>query len=250
MQRLHEEDLAGVLKKRRGWEVLSLPAIDADGKPLHEERESLTQLEEMRKDLGEYGFACQYLQKPFRLENGMVKKHWLSYTRSLPENFEQVVQSWDTAIKTSKSADYSVGITIGMAENKLYVVDVVRGKFEYSDLKKQIIAAAEKHKPQAILIEDKAAGQQVLQDLRSETKLPIIGVNPKQDKITRFAAITPQIEAGRLIILSDNGWFEGFEAELLSFPDSPNDDQVDALTQIFEWIRQKSAHISPSFRKI
>lgn len=278
MQRLHEDDLSGVLLKRGGWDLLSLPVMNEDGILLHEAREGWDEVQAMRSTLGEYGFAAQYMQEPMRIENGMIKRQWLKYYdkekllnigvseyRDIPILGDaRIVQSWDTAIKATANADYTVGLTFGIAENNIYLIDIMREQMEYPDLKRAVIAAAEKWQPEAVLVEDKASGQSLLQDLRRETKIACIGINPKNDKVTRMSSVSPLIEAGRFWLPSEipppirdslgggdsqtahppyippnrgENSFQIFEAELLSFPNSKNDDQVDALSQFLNWFK-------------
>ena len=212
MQRLHEDDLSGVLLRRGGWEHLSLPAMTEDGHMLHEEREGWDELQEMRSTLGEYGFAAQYQQEPIALEAGMIRRVWLKYYVSQKElpKFDRIVQSWDTAIKSTAKADYSVGITFGIAENQIYVLDLMRVQMEFPDLRREIIAAAEKWDAGLVMIEDKASGQSLLQDLRRTTKIPVLGVIPKYDKLTRMSSVSPMIESGRLHLDRRAYWLRDF----------------------------------------
>ena len=132
MQRLHEDDLTGHLLARGGWDHLSLPAIAEQdethtvssalgtrrvgrkaGEALHPARESLETLGRLRQTLGEYNFAGQYQQAPAPREGGMVKRGWFkSYgATDLPERFDLILQSWDTANKSTELSDYSVCTT-------------------------------------------------------------------------------------------------------------------------------------------
>ena len=95
--------------------------------------------------------------------------------------------------------------------------------------------------PDAILIEDKASGQQLLQDLRRETQLPIIAINPEADKITRFAACSALIEAGRVYLPTQAAWLTDYEAEILTFPNAAHDDQVDSTSQFLNWMKLSAA---------
>lgn len=236
MQRLHEDDLSGVLLRRGGWEHLCIPVMNEDGILLHEAREGWDEIQEMRATLGDYGFAAQYMQKPLSLENGMIKRVWLK-TFLVPPFFEKIVQSWDTAIKSHSGSDYSVGLTFGIYENKAYLLDVVREQMEYPDLRRAVVSAAQKWNANLVLIEDKASGQSLLQDLLRETRISTRGVTPKADKLTRMSAVSPIIEAGRLLLDFHAPWKRDFEAELLSFPNAKNDDQVDALSQFLQWFK-------------
>lgn len=253
MQRLHENDLCGYLleNKKDQWDLLKIPAIFEEetiyngpykliadeGAVLHEERENLDVLMRLRKELGEYNFAAQYNQNPMPAKGTMVKSDWLRfYNKEDKISFSRIIQSWDTAIKAKDEHDYSVGITLGLHENAYYIIDVFRKKLEFPDLLLAIKDSALKWRPSAILIEDKASGQSLIQSLKNSLKIPLIAIKPKNDKITRFAKHTPKIESGKLHILQNTAWKEVFEKEILSFPRSSNDDQVDALSQAFEYL--------------
>ncbi len=255
MQRLHAQDLSGYLLAKGGWEHLSLPAIAERSKKysfgsvtkirkagelLHPERENLQLIERAKIDLGSSAFAAQYQQNPLPEEGGMIKKNWLVRYDILPPAGEKTVQSWDTAIKSGAQNDASVCLTFCEYEGRSYLRDVRVMRLEYPDLKKIFYELAEEYKPGAILLEDKASGQQLLQDIKRESHLPLIAVRPKADKISRFAAISAMIEAGKLALPRHAPWLSDFEAELLAFPGGVHDDQVDALTQYLDWKRQKS----------
>ena len=255
MQRLHRDDLSGYLLEKGGWEHLNLPAIATRpqiyglgkvrktreiGELLHEEREDLALIERAKLELGSRAFAAQYQQCPLLEEGGMVRRDWLLRYGELPATPERIVQSWDTAIKTGANNDPSVCLTFYEFEGKSYLHHAWVKRLEYPDLKRFFYEHTEKHNPHAILLEDKASGQQLLQDVKRESHLPIIPMRPKVDKVTRFAAISAMIEAGKLILPTHAPWLADFEAELLAFPEAPHDDQVDALTQYLDWKRGQS----------
>lgn len=256
MQRLHRQDLSGFLQQKNGWEVLELPAIARrtqhfilplfdhrfmQESALHPAREDLAILQKLQHEMGSHAFNAQYLQQPQSLEDGMVKPHWIIRYTETPDT-PHITQSWDTAIKTGNQNDPSVCLTFASHENQHYLLEVLREKLEYPQLRKAILAQAERWKPQAILIEDKASGQSLLQDLRQQTPLPVIPCTPTLDKLTRFAAITPQIEAGRLLLPLQAHWLSAFETELFSFPETIHDDQIDALSQYLQWqLRREKA---------
>lgn len=254
MQRLHSEDLSGYLLAKGGWEHLSLPAVSLSpqhynfgsvtkfresGELLHPERENLQLIERAKIELGSSVFAAQYQQNPLPDEGGMVKRSWLLRYSTLPVVSDNVVQSWDTAIKSGAQHDASVCLTFVEAEGRSYLRGAKVMRLEYPDLKRVFYSHTKEHQPHAILLEDKASGQQLLQDVRRETHLPIIAVRPKSDKVTRFAAVSAMIEAGKLVLPQQAPWLADFEAELFSFPDGAHDDQVDALTQYLDWKRSQ-----------
>jgi hypothetical protein len=129
MQRLHEDDLVGHVLAQEPWEVLSFPAIaEVDevhridtifgpqsftrrqGEPLHPDREPLDTLDHIRRTIGEYNFAGQSQQSPAPLGGGLVKAEWFKCYREteVPQRFDRVVQSWDTANKATELSDFSV----------------------------------------------------------------------------------------------------------------------------------------------
>ncbi|MEK6733605.1 MAG: phage terminase large subunit [Pseudomonadota bacterium] len=241
MQRLHEDDLCGYLLKNKPkqWELLKIPAItDEEWQiALHPEREDIESLKKLQTELGEYNFAAQYLQEPVPSKGTMIQKTWLKYfIKEEKIEFSQIIQSWDTAIKAKDENDYSVGITIGVNNEHFYILDICRAKVEFPDLLALVQDFAKKWKPRAILVEDKASGQSLIQSLA--IRIPIIAIKPKFDKITRFASHSPFFESGKIFIAEDANWRINFEKEILSFPKSTNDDQVDALSQALTYLQQ------------
>jgi predicted phage terminase large subunit-like protein len=254
MQRLHTKDLTGHLqnKKLAKWTRLCLPAIferkatieigkfkkiiqqDELLNPLREDSKTLA----LTKDeLGSFAFSSQYLQKPTTTKGVMIKKDWITKYLTIPDEHYQCIQSWDTAIKISDNSDYSVGTSWIATKEGYYLVDLIRERFEFPELRRAVINFAKTHNPSAILIEDKSSGQSLIQDLR-KTTLPIIGVHPRFNKETRLAAITPIFESKRVFI-PDKPWTDDFIAELISFPYSSFDDQVDSTSQFFDYISRR-----------
>ena len=257
MQRLHAEDLSGHLLAKNCWEHLCLPAIAESktiieigqfkyiretGDLLHSNRENESLIARAKNDLGSFGFAAQYQQSPMIEKGGMIENEWFSRYDyfDFTKNAENIVQSWDTAIKAGAANDASVCVTFAENEGSHYLIDVLSIKAEYPELKRNILRLAEHYQPTAILIEDKASGQSLLQDLRRETNLPLIARMPRGDKVTRLATVSPLIESGKILLPKYSPWLAEFEEELFAFPNAPHDDQVDAFSQYLGWIREKS----------
>ena len=252
MQRLHGDDLSGYLLRKGGWEHLCLPAVAIkpeqydlgyickrreEGEVLHTQREDVELIERAKRELGSHAFAAQYQQQPQAADGGMVRSWWFGRYKTAPLSFDRYVQSWDTAIKCGEQHDASVCLTFGESQNKSYLLDVRVMKHEYPDLKRVFFTLAQQWKPQAILIEDRASGQQLLQDIRRESVLPVIALSSKHDKVTRFAGVSAMIEAGKVVLPEQAPWLADFENEILRFPNASHDDQVDALTQYLDWLR-------------
>src|SRR5882672_9549196 len=186
MQRLHEDDLVGHVLAQEPWEVLSFPAIaEADevqeietiwgprcfrrrqGEALHPDREPLDILDRIRQTIGEYNFAGQYQQSPAPLGGGLVKAEWYKRYREneRPEHFDRIVQSWDTANKATELSDFSVCTTWGVKGKDLFLLGLFRRRLEYPALKRAVREQQSLFGANVILIEDKASGTQLIQEL-------------------------------------------------------------------------------------
>lgn len=251
MQRLHAEDLSGYLLEKGGWGHLCLPAIapsDAHyemgtwryarkaGEPLHAAREPLEVIERLKLDLGSANFSAQYQQAPLRQVGALVKREWFPRFDIHDEReWEHVVQSWDTGIKAGDVHDASACATFALVEGTHRLIDMLVVREEYPQLRKTIIRHAARFSSSAVLMEDKGSGQSLLQDLRRETALALIAIQPVADKITRLLRVTPMLEAGKVALPTHASWRAAFEQEMLSFPDGKHDDQVDAVSQYLNW---------------
>src|SRR5262249_24321342 len=152
----------------------------------------LASLAHIRKEIGEYNFLSQYQQDPAPPGGAMVKTDWLRVYRpeDLPERFDCVLQSWDTANKATELADYSVCTTWGVYDRKYYLLHVFRKRLDYPDLKRAIRDQADQYSPHTVLIEDKASGTQLIQDLIADGFFMVQAYKPPtgSDKIMRLHA--------------------------------------------------------------
>jgi predicted phage terminase large subunit-like protein len=260
MQRLHQDDLVGHVLEQEDWDVLSFSAIaDRDethlienpfgtrlfkrnaGDALHPARESLTTYQTIRQTIGEYNFTSQYQQDPSPPGGAMVKTGWLKFFEpgEQPAEFSQIVQSWDTANKATELSDFSVCTTWGVLYKQYYLLDVFRRKLNYPDLKRAVLELAKNHGARTIVIEDKASGTQLIQDLRFEGLLGIIEYKPPPgtDKVMRMHAQTAMFENGLVFLPRTASWLPDFVHELTGFPGTRHDDQVDSTTQFLDYIR-------------
>lgn len=258
MQRLHQDDLVGhVLEKHGHWEVLNLPAIaEADetfvingalgqklftrkeGDVLHIERDSLSMFASTRQRMGDYHFSSQYQQNPIPMGGAMVKDKWIMYyDETMPmHEFNETLQSWDTANKSGELNDYSVCTTWGRKNKRYYLLNVFRKRLNYPELKRAVKEMYEQYKPGKVLIEDKASGTQLIQDLQSDGLYQVKAYEPPKgtDKIMRLHAVTALFENGLVYLPRQAPWLADYLHELNSFPGSKFDDQVDSTTQALE----------------
>jgi predicted phage terminase large subunit-like protein len=143
------------------------------------------------------------------------------------------VQSWDTASKTGELNDYSVCTTWMVHGRDFYLIDVFRKRMNYPDLKRAVLELAQRFKACAVVIEDKASGTAVIQDLREAGLTSVKAYEPPAgtDQVMRLHLQTPVIENGRVYLPISAPWLGEFLSEVTGFPGSKHDDQVDSMTQ-------------------
>jgi predicted phage terminase large subunit-like protein len=260
MQRLHEDDLVGHVLGLEPWKVIRFPAIAEEdethviqtpygtrrfdrraGEALHAEREPLETLRHIREALGEYHFAGQYLQAPAPLGGGLVKTAWFkTFTAAdVPEKFEMILQSWDTGNKATELSDFSVCTSWGLQGKNLYLLNVFRKRIGYPDLKRAVHDQAQAFEPKTILIEDKASGTQLIQELVNEGIHEVQKYEPKMDKTMRMHAVTSTIENGFVHLPDRAAWLGEYLHELTSFPNGKYDDQADSTSQALDWFKNE-----------
>ncbi len=265
MQRLHANDLTGHLLEKGGWEHLCIPALAEgktiidfgrvkvtrdDGEPLHPSREDVEAIQKQKIALGSYAFAGQYQQRPAPAEGGIFKAEWFRRYDKPQESYREIIQSWDTAFKPDQLNDPSVCTTWGVKPDGYDLLDVRIGRMEYPDLKSRAKSLAQDWKPNAILIEDKASGQSLIQDLKRETQLPVIAIMPKGDKTIRAAGVSAMVEAGKVFLPQHAAWLTDYEIEMMTFPNAVHDDRVDSTTQFLEWARLRASPDRPMIRRL
>lgn len=172
-----------------------------------------------------------------KTKKGMINPNWFGTFDQINEKVITRIQSWDTAFKTKEENDYSVCVTFALTKSGYYVFDVWRGRVEFPELKRKFIELNELHKPDKVLIEDKASGQSLIQEMERETRIPIVKIKVNADKIARGHSITPILETGRVKLLKDAYWVKGFLNECEDFPDGEFDDQFDAFCQGISYLK-------------
>jgi predicted phage terminase large subunit-like protein len=252
MQRVHVDDLVAHVLEHGDWFHLNLPAIATEEQRLmigygqdlvrprrdvlHPGLENRQTLADIKVTIGSYNFASQYQQNPVPPEGNLINWNWFQIYDERPSQFDEIIQSWDTASKAEEINDYSVCTTWGIKGNDYYLLDVFRGRFNYPSLKQRVVTLYQNHRANAILIEDAGSGIPLIQDLRCEGSVRPIAFKPKGDKVTRASAASAKIEAGHVLIPKTAPWLDDLMTEVLAFPHGRHDDQVDSMTQFLNWI--------------
>ncbi|MHB8736495.1 MAG: phage terminase large subunit [Terriglobales bacterium] len=174
-------------------------------------------------------------------EGGVISPGWFRryLAHRLPAEGKTFI-SVDTAMKAKEISDFTVAIVAREVEKRVYVAEVMRGKFEHPERRQKLRALAAKWQPTCVIIEDKGSGTDLLQDFREDPTWPwpLFAMEPNADKVIRMSTETPMIEEGRLYLPDAAPWSLDFEAELTTFPAAPHDDQVDALSQLLRYLRE------------
>jgi predicted phage terminase large subunit-like protein len=259
-QRLHVDDLTGHVLQNGSWNQLVLPAIAEveeriqigpnrfhvrqPGDLLHQEREPKAVLDQMKAEIGSHKYSAQYQQCPTPEDGAIIKWDWFRFYDEVPnyKSGDQIVQSWDTALKSGNHNDYSVCLTFLVRGNDNYLLNLFRQRLKYPDLKHHIIRLAQAYGAHSYIIEDKGSGTSVIDDIRhggyAKISNPIAYV-PVADKVTRMMLQSAKIEARHVYLPRRAPWLGDFHDEVLQFPHGRNDDIVDALAQFLDWIDQR-----------
>lgn len=254
-QRLHEDDLSGHLLRAGGWLHLNLAAIAekdewvqlgpgrdryfrAAGEPMDPEREPLSVLDQIRRDLGSAIFAAQYQQAPTPADGDIIKLSWFKRHDVLPEGGE-LVMSLDTASKANEHNSYSALTVWRVLDGRFYLEFAWRDRVDYPTLKRRVTGFAEVLNPQILLIEDKVAGTGLIQDLQDEGVYPVVPYEPKGDKESRMRWQAAKIESGLVSLPKEASWLAAFEDEVRQFPGGKHNDQVDSMSQALDHVTRR-----------
>jgi predicted phage terminase large subunit-like protein len=248
MTRWSDKDLTGKVMKNDAtdWEIIELPAIMPSGKALWPEFWSLNELEALKEELPAYKWNAQYQQKPTGEEGAIVKRDWWKRWESDRAPFcEFVIQSWDTAFTKSQRSDYSACTTWGVFHlnedpNNVNIIllDAVKDKLEFPELKEKAKEMYDEWKPDACIIEAKAAGAPLIFELRRmgvyvQDYTPVRG----NDKFVRLNSVTDLFRSGK-VWAPDTRWADELIEEMARFPNAEHDDLTDSATQALIRFRQ------------
>ena len=250
MTRWNMKDLTGRLinaqkeAKADQWEVIEFPAILPNNKPVWPEYWKLEELESVKASLAIGKWNAQYQQNPTAEEGSIIKREWWNlWEKDLPPLYH-VIQSYDTAFLKKETADYSAITTWGVfyptedSGPNLILLDVVKDRFEFPELRRVALEQYNYWKPESVIIEGKASGMPLTFELRKQG-IPVINYTPSRgnDKHARVNAVAPLFESGQ-IWATDDKFTEEVIEECAAFPYGDHDDLVDSMTQAVMRFRQ------------
>ena len=230
------------------WEVVEFPAIFPEtDNVLWPEFWSREELDGVRASIPVAKWNAQYLQNPTAEEGAIIKREWWNvWDHDDPPVVDYIIQSYDTAFTKSERADYSAITTWGVFhpdegdEAAIILLDAEKGRWEFPELKDAAMRLYEEFEPDMVLIEQKASGTPLTQDLR-KMGIPVSGFTPGRgaDKFSRMNACSPVFESG-MVYAPDTRWAEEVIEECASFPNGEHDDLADSMTQAILRFRQGS----------
>lgn len=275
MQRLHQEDLSGHILENDidgDWTHLMLPMrYDSgthchtsigwedprtyDGELLCPNRYGEKEVSDLERSLGSYAAAAQLQQIPAPKGGGIIKESdWQLYP---PDDwdlegkplefppFEYILASCDTAYTEKQENDYSACTVWGIWRDKknlprLMLVEAWNIRLSFNPLVSKIIDTARRRKIDCLLIEGKASGMSVFQEIKrlcKEEDFSIYSINPVGDKVTRVHTCQPLFENGT-IYAPDRKYVDMVRSQFAQFPKGKHDDLVDCATQAINYMRK------------
>jgi len=198
------------------------------------------EIDRAQADLPELVFAQEYLAQFVTFGAGLVKQEMLK--EGTPPVDLPVVLGVDLAISEREGADWTAIVAMSRDPHSglVYIREAERHRCGFHAVLERIQDAATRHNPQLIAVEQVQYQAAVVQELTRTTRLPVRGIRPDKDKLTRFMPLLTRFEQGqvRLDTARVPAWFR---EELLSFPEGQHDDGADAAALAF----QASANFGP-----
>jgi predicted phage terminase large subunit-like protein len=225
------------------WEIVELPAILHEGteneKSLWPEQWPLATLKATKASIDPQYWNAQYMQQPTSNSAAIIsRKSWRVWTGDEPPRCDYIIQSWDTAFETSNTADYSACTTWGVFYNEeerdqaqVILLDAFKDRMAFPELKAIALKHYKEWTPDAFIVEKKAAGAPLIQELRA-VGIPVEEFSPSRgnDKIVRLNAVSDLFASG-VVWAPDTRWAREVIEEVASFPNGEHDDYVDTTSQ-------------------
>jgi predicted phage terminase large subunit-like protein len=213
-------------------------------KSLWPEQWSVESLLRTKASMPAWQWNAQYQQNPTAQEAAIIKRSDIMWwEKDDPPRVEYIVQAYDTALTTKERSDYSVCQTWGVWKNEEGVDNVillnrVKGKWEFPELKKMALQQSKDWEPDSIIVEAKASGQPLIDEMR-RSGLFVQDYSPGkgQDKIARVNSVSDMFATGQ-VWFPETGWATEVVEEILAFPSGEHDDDVDTMTLALIRIRK------------
>jgi len=225
------------------WNEVRFPAILPSGKSLWPEQWPVEQLLAKKAGMQPHFWVAQYMQDPTSEEGALIKREWWQmWTKDEPPDVEFVMQVWDTAHDKQSHNDYSACITWGIWFNEntnrheIIMLNAIKGRWEFPQLKERALEQYASWNPECLLIEKKAAGAPLIQELR-QMDMIVEEYSPSRaragvsnDKRARVNAVSP-LFFDKVVWAPEQRWAMDVINECAEFPNGENDDFVDCCIE-------------------
>jgi predicted phage terminase large subunit-like protein len=251
MTRWNTKDITGELIKAQGqpkadqWEIVEFPAILPSDKPVWPQYWKLEELESVKASISIAKWNAQWQQNPTAEEGAIIKREWWQpWESSKMPGLTHVIQSYDTAFSKKETADYSAITTWGIffpdeKTPNIILLDMKKGRWDFPEMKEIAYESYKYWEPESVVIEAKASGMPLTQELRMRG-IPVINFTPSKgnDKLSRVNAVAPLFQSGVVWYPEGESWAEELIEECAAFPYGEYDDLVDSTTQALMRFRQ------------
>ena len=253
-QRLFED-----AQNRDGWATWTLPTSSNPLVPLSE-------LEIAKEEVGSFLYSQEYEAQFVEATGGLIKPEYFKFyddeivreldatgnfidrrvlkydKRRTYEDDTYKITTVDLAVSTKDTADYTVICTATITKDPdIFVEDVIRDRIEAPNLIPILQSVYNKYQPSFIGIE-KTGYQLAMVQLARREGLPVKELRADKDKVARAYPLSAKMEAGKIYFPRQKVWYANLERELLQFPASEHDDQVDALAYIVTQVANRKEY--------
>jgi len=253
-----DDEIAAIPEEAIFWE----DPRKEDGELLWPARYPASEVDKLEHEIGEYAFACQYLQRPAPRGGGIIKKDWwqLWDDEAAAENgaapgtyppFEYLTASLDTAYTEKEENDPSALSIWGMWRDKngnpqIMLVICWAERLQIHNLVLRVGAECKRFKVDKLLVEDKAAGHSVAQELNrlfSAFDFSVELINPRSgfikspDKVARLQTVAHLFAEG-LVWAPDKTWADEMINQVAAIPRAAHDDLADSMSQALIYLRR------------
>ena len=253
-QRLFED-----AQNREGWATWTLPTSSNPLVPLSE-------LEIAKEEVGSFLYSQEYEAQFVEATGGLIKPEYFKFyddeivreldatgnfidrrvlkydKRSTYEDDTYKITNVYLAVSTKDTADYTVICTATITKDAdIFVEDIIRDRIEAPNLIPILQSVYNKYQPSFIGIE-KTGYQLAMVQLARREGLPVKELRADRDKVARAYPLSAKMEAGKIYFPRQKVWYANLERELLQFPASEHDDQVDALAYIVTQVANRKEY--------
>ena len=229
------------------WKIIDLKAIAEEndilgrkvGEALCPNMYPLKALNIMKKVQGTYNWESLYQQRPIPREGGMIKYGWIedNWYDEVPEKeVIKTVISWDTAYRKDELNDPTAASVWKITKNGYYLIHVFNKQLAFHQIINKIKQFHADFKPSAHLIEGRASGQPIIDELKRLTTIPVIEVSTNNlDKEVRLSSVSGLFESGKVHFPEKAPWLIETKDQLCLLPSYKYDDIADCIVHFLRW---------------